>query len=233
MRVLVTRPLDDARETEALLKSRGHEAVVAPLLAVRFHDGPAIDLSDVQAILATSANGIRAIARRTERRDIPVFAVGSATARSARSAGFLNVKSADGDAVDLAKAIPSWASAASGDLLHASGVEGEGRLAKALTAIGFKVRTEFLYDVPVIAHCPPAIAEELATGKIDAVMLFSSRSAGAFANCVIDAGLAARVANLSCLCISKATASALAPLNLTNIRIAQRPNQTSLLDCLG
>lgn len=233
MRVLVTRPLDDAHETAALLKSRGHEAVVAPLLTVRFHDGPPIDLSGVQAILATSANGVRAIARRSQRRDLPVFAVGSATALAARSAGFSDVKSAHGDAVDLAKAIPSWASADNGDLLHASGVEGEGRLAKALAASGFKVRTEFLYDVATTSTLPAAIEDELRADNIDAVMLFSSRSAAAFAKCVADAGLAPCVANLICLCISAATASALAPLKLSNVRIAQHPDQASLLDSLG
>ena len=112
MRVLVTRPLDDARATEARLKSRGHEAVVVPLLQVKFHDGPEIDLSGVQAILATSANGVRAFAQRSARRDLPVFAVGPQTARSAKLAGFSDVKSADGDAADLAKVVPTWTSAA-------------------------------------------------------------------------------------------------------------------------
>ena len=233
MRVLVTRPLDDARQTEALLKSRGHEAIVVPMLHVHFHDGQAIDLTGVQAILATSANGVRAIARRTGRRDLALFAVGPRTARAARSAGFSNVKDADGDAADLAKAIPTWAFAENGDLLHASGIEGEGRLAKALTTMGFRVRTEFLYEVAAIAQLPPAIAEELAAGRIDAAMLFSPRSARVFAKCIADANLTSHTARLIGVCISTATASALAPLNLPDIRVARRPNQSALLDCLG
>ena len=232
MRVLITRPLDDARQTEARLKSRGHEAIVAPLLIVRFQDGADIDLAGVQAILATSANGVRALARRTQRRDLALFAVGPQTARSARKAGFSHVKNADGDASDLARVVPAWASVENGDLLHASGMEGAGKLAKTLTANGFKVRTEFLYDVAAIAELPPAVTAELAAGKIDAVMLFSPRSARVFAKCVGDAGLAPQAARLIGVCISKATASALAPLKLPNVRIARRPNQSSLLDCL-
>ena len=233
MRVLVTRPLEDARETEAQLNSRGHEAIVAPLLSVRFHDGPALDLTGVQAILATSANGVRALARRTQRRDLPVFAVGSATALSAKSAGFSDVRSADGDAGALARAVSACASAGNGDLLHASGVEGEGRLGNALTTIGFKVRTEFLYDVEAISALPKATKDEFLADRIDAVMLFSQRSAQVFATCVADAGLAVRLSNLLCLCISEATAKGLAPLNLSRVRIAEHPNQASLLDCLG
>jgi len=61
MRVLITRALDDAEESARLLVLRGHQGLVAPLLTVRFFDGPDVALDDVQAILATSANGVRAL----------------------------------------------------------------------------------------------------------------------------------------------------------------------------
>ena len=70
MRVLVTRPEDDARETAVRLKALGHEPILAPLISIRFIDGPDIDLAGVQALIATSSNGVRALARRTSRRDI-------------------------------------------------------------------------------------------------------------------------------------------------------------------
>ena len=44
-------------------------------------------LDGVQAILATSANGVRALARRTPRRDLPLFAVGPQTAARGAEAG--------------------------------------------------------------------------------------------------------------------------------------------------
>src|ERR1700749_3338061 len=81
MRVLVTRPEEDAVRIAEILKSRGHEPVIAPLLKTNFHNGPDISLDGVQAILATSANGVRALATRTRRRDIPLFAVGPQTAQ--------------------------------------------------------------------------------------------------------------------------------------------------------
>jgi uroporphyrinogen-III synthase len=233
MRVLVTRPLEDARETEAYLKLRGHEAVVAPLLTVNFHTGPKIDLTGIQAILATSANGVRALSRRTERRDLPLFAVGPQTAQEARDAGFGDVKSADGDSAALARAVPNWASAANGPLLHASGADGEGKLAKTLAGAGFKVRTEFLYDVGPVSALPAMVRKDLEEKKIDAVLLFSPRSARIFAECVLGAGLGAAVGELTAVCISSAAAAALDPLKLRDIRIAERPNQTALLDRLG
>src|SRR5581483_6358573 len=141
MRVLVTRPLDDGRETAALLEARGHTAIVAPLLSVRFHDGPPLDLDSVQALLVTSANGARALARRTARRDLPVFAVGPQTAAEAHACGFAHVHSGAGDASALADAVRAKLSPADGIIVHAAGAEAEGKLAAALTTAGFAVRT--------------------------------------------------------------------------------------------
>ena len=104
MRVLVTRPVEDGEETARQLALRGHQSVLAPLLATQFWDGAEVTLEGVQAILATSANGVRALARRTARRDVPLFAVGPQTAEMAQAEGFSNLRNANGDARALAMA---------------------------------------------------------------------------------------------------------------------------------
>lgn len=231
MRVLVTRPLDDAIDTAALLKARGHEAILAPLLGVRYHDGHALRLDGVQALLFTSVNGVRAFARRTALRDFKAFTVGSQTAQAARDAGFADVRDADGNVETLAQAVRAAATPAAGPLVHAAGAEAEGRLAALLTAAGFTVRSEVLYDVPAVAQLPDAARAALTAGAADAVLLFSARSAQIFADCVAKAGLSC--AGLIGLCISEAAAKPLAGLTFKEIRIAKRPNQASLLDRLG
>ena len=123
MRVLVTRPLDDANETAELLRKRGHDPLVAPLLGVNYHDGQPLHLEGVQALLATSANGVRAFARRTSRRDYCVLAIGSQTAAAARDAGFSDVRNADGNSQSLAAAVRGWAPPGDGVLLHAAGAQ--------------------------------------------------------------------------------------------------------------
>ena len=65
--VLVTRPAEDGAQTAAQLEAMGHQAMLAPLLTTHFIDGPAPVLDDVQALLATSANGVRAFARLSPR----------------------------------------------------------------------------------------------------------------------------------------------------------------------
>src|SRR5690348_2420424 len=122
MRVLVTRPEPDAGETASRLTALGHAPLVAPLLKIEFVDGESLSLDDVQAVLATSANGVRALVRRTERRDVPLFAVGQQTAALARALGFDSVASANGDAAALTALVEGEVEPGRGAVLHAAGV---------------------------------------------------------------------------------------------------------------
>src|SRR5436305_11919904 len=97
MRVLVTRPGAEAACLASRLRDRGHTAIVSPVLTIHDIEGPKISFDGVQGILATSANGIRALARRTARRDLPVFAVGPQTTTAAEEVGFIAARNAGGD----------------------------------------------------------------------------------------------------------------------------------------
>ena len=228
MRVLITRPEEDAARIAALLKDRGHDSVAAPLLAVRFHDGADISLDGMQAVLATSANGVRALARRTQQRDVPVFAVGPQTEEEARALGFLNVRNAGGDSRTLAAATAQWASPEKGTLLHVKGAEADGTLATLLKAQGFDVQTGVLYDVAATAALPEDIRAMFARREIDAALFFSARSAQVFRDCAHGLDLSPVIA----ICISDSTAAALAPVPFREVRIASAPNQIALLACL-
>src|SRR5438046_10587398 len=102
-RALVTRPRAEAMVLAEALATRGIEAIVEPLLDILYRDEPAPDLAGVQAVLCTSANGVRALARRSGERGIALFAVGEATAARARAEGFSHIDSAGGDVDDLAR----------------------------------------------------------------------------------------------------------------------------------
>jgi len=233
MKVLVTRPRQDAEKTAAALRSRGHDAVLAPLLDIQFRDGPEIALDGVQAVLLTSANGARALAHRTARRDVPVFAVGAQSAEAARQAGFKSVRSADGDARVLAEAVPRWAKVGDGALLHASGAQTAGNLAARLRASGFTVRAETLYEAVPAARLPAVAADALASGDLEGVMFFSPRSARIFSDLVGKAGLGRACGQLVAFGISEACAEALKDLPFRAIRVAARPDQDALLDLAG
>ena len=233
MRVLVTRHDVDARETAARLAALGHEALVAPLIAINFLDGPEVDLAGVQAFLATSSNGVRALARRSPERHLPLFAVGRQTARTARELGFVAVKDFDGDAMALADFVSTAVPAGSGLLLHATAREASGALAEALTKRGFRVRRENIYETPAVEILPAIVGDALRARRLDAVLLFSARSAEVFRERVREAGLSLSCRSLKAFCISKACADALAPLGFSHVSIAAAPNQDALLALLG
>lgn len=226
MRVLVTRPLEDGREIARLLAKRGHQALLSPLLEPRFKDTPLPEdmLDGVQAVLATSANGIRALIRGTARRDLPIFAVGPQTADEARGAGFTDVRSADGDAKALAEATRRWAPAHA-PLLHVCSEDAPGTLSDLLGQNGFMVRRCALYAIQPATGLPPETIAALRDGTLDAVMFFSPRTARIF-------GQLAKTLptdRLTALCISQASADALAPVRFAQIKVAARPNQEAML----
>lgn len=233
MRVLLTRPREESEQLAAALRGRGHEAIISPVLEIQFVEGPELVLDDVQAILATSANGVRALARRTARRDLSLFVVGPQTASAAQSAGFCAIRNASGDADALAEAVQNWALTDAGTLIYAAGRERRGDFERALLHGGYAVRTEILYDAieqPVLTGEARAA---LTAHTLDAVMLFSSRSAASFAKQMRAAGVAHHCTGLIALCISEAVAKALEPLRFREMRIAAHPDQDGMLTLLG
>jgi uroporphyrinogen-III synthase len=105
-------------------------------------------------------------------------------------------------------------------------------LGRTLIAAGFRIRTEFLYDVDEVDALPAVAHEALTRAGLDAVLLYSPRSARVFAELVVRAGLDGVASGLIGVCISPAAAANLALLNMHDVRIARLPNQPSLLDCL-
>jgi uroporphyrinogen-III synthase len=232
MRLLVTRPAADAESFARILEGQGHQAVVAPIMEVRALAGPAVALDGVQAVIATSANGVRALAQRTPRRDVTLYAVGPQTAEAAAASGFKTVYNAAGDAAALVEFVAAHTKPDGGKLLHAAGEETAGRLRQALTAQGFTVETAVLYGAHPVAELPPPAAQALSEGVLDGVLLFSPRSAKTFATLVIAAQLQAACAKLTAFCISAATAAALSPLTFARVAVAGTPNQDAILSLL-
>jgi uroporphyrinogen-III synthase len=233
MRVLITRPEEDAKPLAEMLRQRGYETIVSPLMRIRLCDGPEIPLNGIQAIVATSANAIRALQRRTARRDVRVFAVGTHTAEVALVAGFADVRQGSGDSHPLAIFVRKAADPASGPLLWIAGRDRTAAFAGALTARGFEVQVQVLYAAEEASALTEEAAAALSTNRIDAVLLFSPRSASVFAKVVQNQGLLNGCRRMVALCMSQAVAQKLSTLPFANILIAQQPNVASMLDLLG
>lgn len=233
MKLLVTRPAADSAELAALLEADGHAVVIDPMLEVRPLDAEVPPLDAVKALLFTSANGVRAFAAKSERRDLDVYAVGDRTAAAARQAGFLQVASAEGDVAALARLVETDRKPEEGALLHVSGAVRAGNLAETLGAKGYTVQHAALYEAVPATALNDAATAALDEGSLDGVLLFSPRTAKQFVQLVTAAGLGDKVRKLHGWCLSRAVADGLAPLGLAALHVAPVPTQASLLQAVG
>lgn len=235
MRLLVTRPEEDSAPLADALAALGHEAVMAPLLTIRFFGDAPLPEGAWQALLITSANGARALGRRADAQPLtglPVFAVGPASADAARAAGFTHVEAAGGDVDALAMYVSKALIPGKGPLLHVAGSTVAGDLAALLGVKGFQVVRAVLYEATVAQTLPDAARAALEEGTLSGVFLYSPRTAGVFASLVIDAGLQPRVTGLAAYCLSPAVAAALENLPGLTVKIARQPDQAGLLSLL-
>lgn len=232
MRALITRPKEDAAPLAQALEDRGVEITIEPLLAIRPAADAAIDLDGVQALIFTSANGVRAFAALSERRDIDVLTVGDATAEAARGAGFARVESAGGDVVDLARLIRERIDPAKGALFHAAGSVVAGDLAGQLTDAGYDFRRAVLYEAKPAEALSPGVVDALAERGFDLVLFFSPRTAATFVELVgkaADPRAASGCAAATALCLSEAVAKAAEKLPWKQVLSAERPDLPSML----
>jgi uroporphyrinogen-III synthase len=208
------------------------EAVIEPLMQIHFHADEPIDLTDVQAILCTSANGVRALAQASGERRVPLFAVGDATAACARAEGFGMVESAAGNADDLVRLAAERLDPRQGRLLHVAGQVAAGNLTEALGKRGFAVERRVLYEARPVTELNLSAVRALRGGTIDFAMFFSPRTAAVFVTLAGTAGVADSCETVAALSISLATDAALAPIQWLDRRVADRPNQPALLHML-
>jgi uroporphyrinogen-III synthase len=232
LRALVTRPREEADSLIAALATRRVEALVEPLMEINYQAPEALDLNGVQAILCTSANGVRALARTSGERGVPLLAVGDATAARARAEGFGSVESAAGDVGDLARLAGVRLRPEEGALLHVAGNVVAGDLDGLLRAQGFTVARRVLYEARAAAALSPAAADSLRAGAIAFALFFSPRTAAIFVRLADVAGVDECCARITAVSISGAADAALAALPWHDRRIAERPNQSALLDAL-
>ncbi len=229
MQALITRPVEDTGPLAALLAARGVVAVSEPLLAIRPIPGAVPNLDGVQALLFTSANGARAFGAASARRDLPVFAVGDATAEAARRLGFGTVTSAGGAVEALAALAAARLDPGGGDLLHAAGSVVAGDLAALLAPGGFRVRRAVLYAADPAAAISPATAAALRERRIDAAFFFSPRTAARFVTLARAVRLDETCEVVTAFSLSPAVARELAPITWARIIVAATPDQAALL----
>jgi uroporphyrinogen-III synthase len=233
VRILLTRPRDDTAALAETLKAAGHHVLSEPMLDIRFVPGAAVDLDGAQAVLFTSANGVRAFAAVETRRDLPAFAVGEATAAAARRAGFARVEGAAGRVDDLVLLVRDRLTPGAGPVVHAAGRDVAGDLAGELGHAGFEVRRAVLYTAEAARALSAGTVLALSRGEIDAVLFYSARSAQTFRHLIEDGGLTFSVGRTAALGLSPAAIEPVKSLPWARVESAARPDEGEILRLLA
>jgi len=232
MRLLITRPGADADRTAQVLRARGHDAVVVPVLQLNIIADAALAAGPFAAVAMTSANAVRAIAQHPGRAallELPVFTVGRHTAAAAQAAGFASVTSADGGLPELTHLIA--ARVPGGRLLYLAAEDRSGDLAAALAPHGIAADTAVVYRMAT----NPRLAQDLGAAldaRPDGALHYSRRSAQTF---LVGAGTAGRLdaaLRLSHYCLSAEVAAPLRAAGATAVKVAPRPEEAALLGLL-
>ena len=224
-RVLITRPEPGASQTASRLIALGMQPVVAPVLIIQ----PAeIRVPrGVAATILTSGNAVASCPLSLH--GLPAFAVGTATARRAAEAGFANVVDAGADAARLAEVIAATTSPAAGTLLLPAAMGQGMELANALRTRGFRVIRRVAYRAAGVSSLPEPAAAAFRAGTLATALFFSGETARRFVRLVQTAGFAESVRNVEAVSISERAAVALRVLPWRRIRVAEKPNQDSML----
>lgn len=235
MRVLVTRPEPDATAQAKLLRQRGHEAVLAPLLRIRHFSPRFENLASAQGLLVTSSNALRVLKSHTQlagMQSLPVFAVGATTSERARSIGFSHIHVAGGTARELATMVRRICDPSKGPLIHISGESVAYDMTPDLEAAGFTVERVVVYRSEAAADFPAEVVTAVAEQQIDAVMLMSRRTAEVYRALMLRHGLDEHARRMHHVCLSRSVADGLAGLANLEIAVAGSPSEEEMLALL-
>ena len=244
MAVLVTRPHPDDEATAAVLRAKGFEVMLAPMLRfepVAFHDDAEARYG---AVIITSANALRGIAphlqdsrlQGSQLLKLPLFAVGEHTASAAHRAGFDNVIPANGDAASLRDSVLAGVKAKelkkASTLLYLAGADLARDLAGELGERGFTVVTHTTYRMIPVSSLPREACDAFAASGIEAVLHYSRRSARAFLNAARAGGVEISALAIPQCCISAAVASVVRDAGATQVTAAASPDENALFEVL-
>lgn len=227
--ILLTRPERASLRTQARLEDEGYEVLVDPLLTLEFF--PPDRLADVRpdALVITSSNGARAIARHAELPalvPIPVWTVGGRTSEAVRELGF----TVAGEAPDVAHLVELLRGGAGRSILYLAAENRAGELSELLP--GHKVETRVVYSAVPSATLAAETVAALKAHRIAHVLHYSRRLAETYLKLAGAAGLSAEALTPRQLCLSEQVAAPLRAAGAPDLGVAGEPTEDALMGLL-
>ena len=178
----------------------------------------------VQAIEALTLAQVEALS------GVPLHVVGRRTAAAARARGFASPASVAADGAELAQTLRE-AGMSSRNVLYLAGRHRKSAIEEACAKLDCQLSVVEIYEAQPAASLTDEVLEALNSGRIDAVLHFSRRSAEVFLGLADAAGLKDRLQAVHHVCISADAAQPLRSSCLP-VAIAEAPDALSLFATL-
>lgn len=241
-RVLILRSEPAASETAQNVKALGHQPILLPLKKCICKTDIKLPLSGgISGFVFTSANAVRCLKENAAIDDVhlklPTFCVGSRTSEIVRQIGFSNITCGEGGGKSLAKHILSQhnsgklATSIAAPLLYLT-------LDKRTPDLELALKNTSIFIKPMISYemvdqiSNESLKNALKSSHIDIVLFYAQSTVRRFF--AIEDELPHNLfTNMQFGCLSKEIAGAVPGHFADQIVIAEKPNETHLLACIG
>ena len=231
--ILTVRPAPDGDLDAAALARRGVPALAAPLMAPAYLTPSVPALEGCGGVIFTSRHAVTGLVACSGGAldaiilSRPVFAVGRATGRAARDAGFRDVRVGHGGGAGLVPLIIAAKGQITGPLLWPAALHRGFDMGAALAGLAEVVLLP-VYEMAQTDGLPNEVHRAIADGEILAVILMSARSARLFRTRLTVAGQEDALAGMALIAGSDAIAAA-AGDGWAESFVAKRPTRARLL----
>ena len=229
MHILLTRPLEDIQELILKFQELGHVVSHMPVIKIEKVNYKSINFSEFSGIIFTSSNAIKHLDTKLIDKNKICFCVGSATEKKARSVGFQNVISTDGNVSNLKELILQNFNPSSGKLLYISGEVITNDLDQDLISNGYDVKRIINYSARSIENLDEKFIEKLKLKMPEIVYIYSQNSALSFLRLVKNYNLSDFWMDTNLMCISEKTSSILNEIKWKKIFIFSPGEEEFLL----
>ena len=180
MHILLTRPLEDSYEMILKFKSLGHRISHLPLLKVDKVNYDEKNFSDFKGIIFTSANAVKFLNVKKIDKKIHCFCVGIATEKKAKSFGFQNIITAEGNVQNLKELILQNFNQKDGKIIYVSGETISFDLDQQLLKEGYNIKRIINYRTIHNVNFDDNFMRELKLNIPDIVYIYSQNSGLSF-----------------------------------------------------
>ncbi len=209
MHILLTRPLEDCYDMILKFKSLGHKISHLPLIEIDSINHEEIDFEEFNGIIFTSTNAIKFLNINNLDKKKVCFCVGSATEKKARSSGFQNVISADGNVENLKELILRNYNVSNGKLLYVSGDIITKNLDKELISLGYNIKRVINYTSKHLEQINIDFIEKLKLKMPEIIYVYSQNSAISLLKIIKEHNIQNLWMDTNLMCISEKTSSIL------------------------